>query len=213
MIKHLKSIIPSHTVKLSLFSALALTLSFNLAHAGRRARLKEDQPSPATIYFKEKHVDHSIEYDVLQPSRGLHREALKAFHFGEYAHARTCFSLALKSSPRSEDLILNYSLFSLVVPWMEGRSLSRAKGLLDLIQTPRGMNDPRYIIAKETIALNSDDLEINLGALREIKHPYYKKIATDMVSILENGGDVMHSDWSKKLLPIRFAPREKRERR
>jgi hypothetical protein len=198
------------------FSTFCILLTLGnicLLEAGRRSDPGSSPNKAAIIYFSQKEKPVEIQYDVLQPSMGLHREALLAFHHGKHEHARACFSLGLKASPRSSDLILNYSLFSMVVPWMDGQSLVRAQGLLKLIKREKELKDPRYILAQNLMNWLESPDKINLPQLEAIRHPYYKKIASELKEHVLSGADLIDPNWAKRLLPIRFAPREKRERR
>jgi hypothetical protein len=203
-------------MKIKPFSFFLIPLalvSLSTLEAGRRHNPESSPNKAAIIYFSQKEKPVEIQYDVLQPSMGLHREALLAFHHGKYEHARACFSLGLKASPRSSDLILNYSLFSMVVPWMHGQSLVRAQGLLKLIKKQKDLKDPRYILAQHLMNWLEFPDQINLPQLEVIRHPYYKKVASDLKEHVLSGADLIDPNWAKRLLPIRFAPREKRERR
>jgi hypothetical protein len=53
----------------------------------------------------------------------------------------------------------------------------------------------------------------NINELESIKHPYYKKVASELRKKIMSGAELIDPNWAKRLLPIRFAPREKRERR
>lgn len=197
------------------FSILGLALILSSAfsvEAGRRNPSPSENPA-AIIYFKEKNNTKPIAYDVLQASRSLHREALYAFHQGQYEHARTCFSLALKASPKSEDLMLNYALFSMVVPWMEGRSLTRAQGLIEQVQSPRFQNDPRYALSQEIYHWLSQKEPVNTQRLQNIRHPYYGKVSKGFLQHLQNRGELVPLALAKKCLPLRTASRDKRSRR
>ena len=203
-------------MKLNLLPFICITLTVGQyfpLEAGRRNPTEAAPSNAAIIYFSQEEKPVSVEYDVLQPSVGLHREALMAFHHEKYEHARACFSLGLKASPRSADLILNYALFSMVVPWMDGQSLTRAEGLLQLIEKEKDLQDPRYIIAKTLMGWLTSPQNANVQDLEAIDHPYFMKIASALKQQILSGQDIIDANWSKHLLPIRYAPREKRERR
>jgi hypothetical protein len=194
-----------------LFSLAILCASTFPLLAARRTTL-EPKSDNAIIYFKEKAPNTEPQYDALQASQSLHREALKAFHDAHYDHARSCFSLALKASPRSEDIILNYTLFSMVVPWLEGQSLSRAEGLLQQLTSSKSRLDPRYSLAQSILAWLKNDSPKALELLE--KYPkdivYFSNVSQDLQKHLLAGGELVNTFWARKLLPMRTPPRVKR---
>lgn len=194
---------------LALLALLSLSLFKNL-QAGRSERSEEE--GVPTIVIDEPVVIDKAKYHPEQASQSLHRQALKAFNLGDYEDARSCFSLAVKVSPRSEDIKLNYLLFSMVVPWIDGQSLSRAEGLFKQIQSPRALKDPRFFMAQALFKWLKNDREQALQILNDFPtgNPYYSELAAKLKIHLEAGGELVNDYWAKKLLRPLIPPREKR---
>lgn len=193
--------------------ALLALFSFCFSHhlqAGRSERYGEE--GVPTIIIDEPVVIDKAKYHPEQASQSLHRQALKAFNLGDYEDARSCFSLAVKVSPRSENIKLNYLLFSMVVPWMDGQSLSRAEGLFKQLQSPRALKDPRYSMAQALYKWYKNDREQALKILEDFPKDshYYSGLAAQLKIHLETGGELVSDEWAKKLLRPLIPPREKR---
>ena len=197
------------------FLSLALLIfcySYSLL-AQRRGNVEEE--SDLVIEINPVVVREKAEYHPEQASQSLHRQALKAFQLGDYEDARSCFSLAVKSGPKSDDIKLDYLLFSMVVPWMDGQSLSRAEGLFKQLDSPRALKDPRYTMAQALLKWLQND---RAGALKILDsfptdHPYFSPLAGKLKLHLQSGGELVNDFWAKKLLRPLATPQEKRKQR
>lgn len=194
--------------------AITITLAFfcfQINGASRKESRNHEPSSSWSMSFDSSTSTHQPEYHILQGSSALHREALSAFQHEEYQHARSCFSLALKASPNSEDIILNYALFSMVAPWSEGQSLNRANGLLKQVKQRR--KNHRLSLAEGTMLWLQGKHDEAIGHLRLVKHPYFTRPATELLNHIQKGAKLAYPRWSKSLLRARLDPREKRESR
>jgi tetratricopeptide (TPR) repeat protein len=196
-----------------LASAALIALALPQAQASRRDDRNKEVVSESAIQFNVTPPPEKPEYHILQDSLTLHREALQSFQLSEYQHARTCFSLGLKASPNASDLILNYALFSMVVPWTEGQSLKRAEGLLSQIKKDNIRKTARYHLARGILLWLKGESDSAITILKKVEHPYFTKVTQDLILHLNAGGELVNPFWAKKLLPERLDPRSKREKR
>ncbi len=197
----------NHIKNITLISALFCS---QIVGASRKASRHQEATPSWSMSFEEPKQTHHPEYHILQGSGALHREALSAFQNEEYQHSRSCFSLALKASPNSTDILLNYALFSMIAPWSEGQSLNRAAGLLKQVKQK---DNPRLSLAQGTLLWLQGKHEEAIAHLNLVEHPYFDRPAIELLNHIKKGSTLTYPSWSKSLLRARLDPREKRESR
>ena len=197
----------NHLQNIALISVL---LCSQISGANRRESRRQEPSTSWSMSFDKPKQNHHPQYHVLQGSSALHREALSAFQNEDYQHSRSCFSLALKASPNSTDILLNYALFSMIAPWSEGQSLNRAAGLLKQVKQK---HNPRLSLAQGTLLWLQGKHEEAAAHLALVEHPYYNKPAIELLNHIKKGSTLTYPSWSKSLLRARLDPREKRDSR
>ncbi len=195
--------------KLKIFLITSLLLTTSLF---ARERRKVEQIGSTEITIVEL-GEREVEYTVLSKTKDLQRQGQLAFKNQQYTDAESCYSLAMKASPKSRDLLIEYVFCSLLSPVLSSAySLRRAEMLLVHLESLKPERISRYWIAKALYSRAEGDLVKALESLERSQQIKRTSVATSLIEAfrMNKSLDISLMD---KLLPVKLAPREKRSNR